>query len=280
MGKWKSLPQQERVNHILEAWAQMNDLIHTAAGYAHGMTEKRDGSPNPFILIYAPWDGYNGHLLRVYQDRFRFLPPFVETDLANWHPRATDTSIGKDQAMKKGIFVDTPRFVILRYEGADTSMGPTRRFQATLSYETEGAQPAGNSNGAQEPTRARSPQPAAPPKKQSPALTHRVESGWKYECQDGAEVGEAYQTLFRSFVTSTTLFPTDLDNFKGWITRNRYCMDGSQVDPKNNAHKDGYDCFVDTYGRPAKTVESLSEYCVQYRAAINEWVLAPKEGQG
>ena len=117
-----------QVKKMLEALLKSQDLLWWVGGYVYGETSLGD----PFIILYPASQKYQRQVCRVYQHGFKQLPSFIPTE--NFSPDIVgkEQSPDKDRAIQRGIYHFCPMFSVALHLGADTQMGPEKRFSSVL----------------------------------------------------------------------------------------------------------------------------------------------------
>src|SRR3970040_138529 len=112
---------------MLTALLRNNDQLHWIGGYVHGRT----GNNDPFVILYPASELLNHKVCRVYPHDFKKLPAFVNTDVPE---PAQNENPDKDKAIKRGLYFSCPNFLIVTYQGRETSMGNEIRFVGVVLY--------------------------------------------------------------------------------------------------------------------------------------------------
>jgi hypothetical protein len=152
--------QLERIEKMLRSQLKGAGHLWWIGGFVYGVT----GNNDPFIILYPAEEKLNEKVVRVYPHDFKKLPAFIPTDVGGGD---TEANPNKEQAKKRGIYHECPRFEIVTFDGKETQMGRERRFGDVLRLSRAAAeavqgQPARPQGGAQ-------PQPKPPQQQRPPA---------------------------------------------------------------------------------------------------------------
>ena len=94
------------------------NLLPWVGGYAHGRTEKGD----PFIWLFSPNDKVIEKWVRVYDDRFKYLPEFIDTDVPANTPKAK-ANPDKNALIKMRRYKECPMWKAILLLGDKTNLG-------------------------------------------------------------------------------------------------------------------------------------------------------------
>ena len=119
------LQQMAELNQRLLQVAARQGKLQLIGGYVHG----RDSKDHPFILLYSSSKYLDHKICRVYRERFKTLPDYINTNVP---PSAPDDNPTKTSASKQGIYKTCRYFTIATVEGKDTKMGKEVRYLTTV----------------------------------------------------------------------------------------------------------------------------------------------------
>ena len=171
------------------------NLLPWVGGYAHGRTEGGD----PFIWLFSPHDKVIEKWVRVYDDRFKYLPDFIDTDVLENTPKAK-ANLDKNQLIRVKRYRECPLWQAILVLGDKTNLGrPEIRYgnvykvtSSTKHYKQPRPQTAVSQPEQEEPQ----PQPQSKAKRTAPNDANRVDI-WMAEAQNANTAVRLDQALFK-----------------------------------------------------------------------------------
>jgi len=169
---------------MLTALLRNNDQLHWIGGYVHGRT----GGNDPFIILYPASELLNHKVCRVYPHDFKKLPTFVNTDVPE---PAQNENPDKDKAIKRGLYFSCPNFLIVTYQGRETTMGNEIRFSDVLYIPQTTGKPVEQEAGRRTGRTSTSDTSDTPNGKPGQAVDAQLDKYFSYALECGMSPGAA-----------------------------------------------------------------------------------------